>query len=137
MINNVTIVGRMTKSADLRYSQSGTAIARFTLAVNKFGKDEANFINCVAFKKTAEALANYTDKGSLVGVVGSIETGSYEKDGIKRYTTDIICNSIQFLDSKKESQQGNQPNYQSKQSQPDPFSYNGQPIDIPESDLPF
>ncbi len=131
MINNVTIVGRMTRDPDLKYSASGTAIARFTLAVNKFGKDEANFINCVAFKKTAEALANYTKKGSLIGVVGSIETGSYEKDGVKRYTTDVLCNSVQFLEPKS-SGQSTQSNNQST-NQGDPFSGESMNPD----DLPF
>lgn len=128
-MNNVTIVGRMTRDCDLKYSASGTAIARFTLAVNKFGKDEANFINCVAFKKTAEALANYTKKGSLIGVVGSIETGSYEKDGIRRYTTDVLCNSVQFLEPKRDGQSTQSNN----QSQGDPFSGESMNPD----DLPF
>lgn len=131
MINNVTIVGRMTRDPDLKYSSVGTAIARFTLAVNKFGKDEANFISCVAFKKTAEALANYTKKGSLIGVVGSIETGSYEKDGVRRYTTDVLCNSVQFLEPKssgQSTQSNNQPS-----NQDDPFSGESMNPD----DLPF
>jgi len=134
MINNVTLIGRLTRAVELKYTQSGLAVSRFTLAVNKFGKDDANFINCVAFKGTAEALANHTDKGSLVGVVGALETGSYEKDGVKRYTTDVICNSVQFLEPKKDRQQSK--HQSTTQSNTDPFD-SGQPVDIDTDDLPF
>ncbi|RKJ17309.1 single-stranded DNA-binding protein, partial [Butyricicoccus sp. 1XD8-22] len=83
-INNVTLVGRLTKAADLRYTPNGAAVANFTLAVNRIntnqqGEREADFINCVVWQKSAENLANYTDKGSLVGITGSIQTRFYEK----------------------------------------------------------
>lgn len=101
MINNCTLVGRLSRAVDLKYSNNGTAIASFTVAVNRFGKDDADFINCIAFKKSAEALANFTDKGSLIGLTGSIQVRSYEKDGQKRWVTEVLTNSVQFLDSKK------------------------------------
>ena len=111
-MNSVQLVGRLTKDPELKYSQSGAAIARFTLAVNrsfkKDGQQEADFINCIAFSKTAENLANYQSKGSQIGLIGRIQTGSYENSEGKRvYTTDIVANEIVFLGSKKEENQEN------------------------------
>ena len=85
-MNNVVLVGRLTKDIELKYTQSGMAVAKFTLAVNrqfkKEGQPDADFIMCTAFSKTAENLANFMRKGSQIGVVGSIQTGSYDnKDG--------------------------------------------------------
>lgn len=166
MINNVTLVGRLTKDPELKYSQSGTAIARFTLAVNRQykreGQPDADFISCIAFSKTAENLCNFMSKGSQIGVVGNIQTGSYEKDGQRVYTTDVIANNIQFLESKSNSQQNQQPQqqqnnygYQQQAQQQNPFNnqqqtqqqapqqgYNNQysnngPIEITDDDLPF
>lgn len=135
MINNVTLVGRMAKDCDLRYSPSGTAIASFTIACNRYGKDEADFINCVAFKKTAEALANYTKKGSLVGLTGSIQVRTYEKDGRKIWVTEVLANSIQFLEPKG---QGNQQNSQQNNSRTeDPFANSKPADDYLDSELPF
>lgn len=142
MINNVTLVGRLTKDPELKYSHTGTAISRFTLAVNrqfkKEGQPDADFISCIAFSKTAENLCNFMSKGSQIGVVGNIQTGSYEKDGQRVYTTDIIANNIQFLESRNE-QQGNQSNHgftkKTQQTQQDnPF---GGAMDIKDDDLPF
>ncbi|WNS74255.1 single-stranded DNA-binding protein [Bacillus sp. DTU_2020_1000418_1_SI_GHA_SEK_038] len=131
-MNNVSLVGRMTKAAELRYSPNGTPVASFTLAVNRMKKDEADFINCVCFKKTAENLANYTEKGSQISVSGSIQTRNYENsEGRKVYVTEVIANQITFLDSKKDKQQTQK--YTEDPS--DPFA-GGQP-DIEDSDLPF
>ena len=135
MINNVTLVGRMTKQTELRYSPSGTAVASFTLAVNRFGKDEADFISCIAFKKTAEALANFTDKGSLIGLTGSIQVRTYEKDGQKRWVTEVLANSVQFLDSKKKEQK-EEPAQKYTADPADLFANSGQ-IDVNSDDLPF
>lgn len=99
-MNNVSLIGRIVKDVDLRFaSNSGKAVAKFTLAINRvFKKDETDFINCLAFGKAAEIIAQYTQKGSQIGVTGSIRTGSYDaKDGSKRYTTDIIVENFQFL----------------------------------------
>lgn len=105
-MNKVVLVGRTTKSPTLNYAAgSGTAVSRFTLAVNRqFKKDEADFINCVAFGKTAETIAQYITKGRQVALSGRIQTGSYEKgDGSKVYTTDVVAESFEFIGNKKES----------------------------------
>ncbi len=102
-MNNVSLAGRMTRDCELKYTQDGKAIGNFTLAINKrYKKDEANFINCVAFGKTAELIAEYVRKGHLLGVTGSIETSSWEKDGQKHYKTEVAVDQITFLQSKGE-----------------------------------
>ena len=96
MINRVVLVGRLTKDPDLRYTPSGAAVARFTLAVNRTfsnaqGEREADFINCTVWRKQAENTANFLKKGSLAGVEGRIQTGSYEgQDGKRVYTTEVV-----------------------------------------------
>lgn len=119
-INNVTLVGRLTKDVESKYTQGGMAVAKFILAVNrqfkKDGQPEADFITCTAFNKTAENLANFMRKGSQIGVIGSIQTGSYDdKDGKRVYTTDVICNNIQFLESRQDQQGGQQQSQQQNQ----------------------
>lgn len=117
MINNVTLVGRLTKEIDLRYTQSGNAVGSFTLAVNRTftnanGEKEADFINCVVWRKTAESMANYTKKGSLVGVIGRIQTRNYDNDAGQRiYITEVVAESIQFLEPKRDNQQNHQNSY--------------------------
>lgn len=99
-MNNVVLVGRLTKDPELRYAAgSGTAVCRFTLAVpRQFKKDETDFINCIAFNKQGEAIAQYVTKGRQLAVIGNIRTGSYDgQDGIKRYTTDILVESFEFI----------------------------------------
>lgn len=109
MINRVVLVGRLTKDPELRYSPSGVPMARFTIAVNRpfsnqQGEKEADFIGCVAFRKQAENLANFMKKGSLIGIEGRIQTGSFEgQDGKRVYTTDVITDSIQFLEKRGDS----------------------------------
>lgn len=104
MINRVVLVGRLTKDPELRYTPSGIASCRFTVAVNRTftgqnGEREADFINCVAWRKQAENLANYQRKGNLIGLEGRIQTGSYEgQDGKRVYTTDVVADTIQFLE---------------------------------------
>lgn len=153
-INNVVLVGRLTKDVELKYSQSGTAVAKFILAVNrqfkKDGQPEADFITCTAFNKTAENLANFMRKGSQIGVIGSIQTGSYDdKDGKRVYTTDVICNNIQFLESRQDQQGGQQQSQQQNQggqanqfNAPPQQNYQNQPMnqqnqDFNDDDLPF
>ena len=103
-MNKVQLVGRLTKDAEVRYSQGDTqmAIARFTVAVDRRGKNnEADFISCVAFGKTAEFLEKYARKGTKFVVEGRIQTGSYtNKDGQKVYTTDVVCENVEFAESK-------------------------------------
>lgn len=103
-MNTVTLIGNITKDLELRYTASQTAVLRFTIAVSRRKKEDgADFINCIAFGKTAENTERFCHKGSKVGVVGRIQTGSYEKDdGTKVYTTDIIADNVYFLDSRSD-----------------------------------
>ena len=99
-MNKAILIGRLTKDPELRYAAgSGTAVCRFTLAVaRQFKKDETDFINCIAFNKQGEAIAQYVTKGRQLAVIGNIRTGSYDgQDGIKRYTTDILVESFEFI----------------------------------------
>ena len=102
-MNKVILIGRLTKDPELRFAAgSGTAVSRFTVAVNRqFKRDETDFINCVAFGKTAETISQYLSKGRQIALTGSIRTGSYDaQDGTKRYTTDVAVDSFEFIGSK-------------------------------------
>lgn len=102
-MNTVSLIGRLARDVDIRDGE--ITVGRFTLAVNRMKKDDpADFISCVCFGKTAENMKKYTAKGSQVGVTGRIQTGSYEKDGRTVYTTDVIAANVEFLGSRKESQ---------------------------------
>lgn len=113
MINNVVLVGRLTRDAELRYTQSNIAVATFTLAVNRpfkneAGEREADFINCVIWRQLAENLANWAKKGSLIGVTGVIQTRSYDnQQGQRVYVTEVVASNFQLLESRN-SQQNNQ-----------------------------
>lgn len=115
MINNVVLVGRITKDIDLRMPESGKAYTNFTLAVNRAfkgqdGQQQADFISCKTFNKQAENLARYCGKGSLIAVVGSIQVSNFQgKDGNTVYRTEVIANNIQFLDTRNQGQQQQQP----------------------------
>ena len=101
-MNKVILIGRLTRDPELNFAAgSGTAVTRFSLAVTRpFKKDETDFINCIAFGKTGETIAQYLTKGRQLAVTGSIRTGSYDaKDGTKRYTTDIVVDSFEFIGS--------------------------------------
>lgn len=154
MINRVVQVGRLTKDPDLRYTPTGTAVARFTLAVNRTfsnaqGEKEADFINVTVWRKQAENSANFLKKGSLAGVEGRIQTGSYEgQDGKRVYTTEVVADSVQFLEPKaksgesNQSQNSNNSNQRSQQhshagSSNDYFSNGSGPIEVSDDDLPF
>lgn len=103
-MNKCIIIGRLTKDIDVRSSQSGTSVAKFTVAVDRRTKEkETDFINCTSFGKTAEVLQKYVRKGHRIGIVGHIQTGSYEKDGHKVYTTDVIVDEIEFLEKKEDA----------------------------------
>ncbi len=109
MMNRVDLIGRLSRDPELRRSANGNSVLRFSLAVDRRikqpGGPEADFISCVAFGKTADNMARFLHKGSLIAVEGSIQTGSYiNQQGAKVYTTDIIANHVQFLESKKASQ---------------------------------
>ena len=107
-MNSVVLMGRLTKNPVINYSQEGMCIARFTLAVNRFKKDEADFISCVAFKKQAEFAEQYLKQGTKIVTSGRIQTGSYtNREGTKVYTTDVILNEIEFAESKKNEENKN------------------------------
>ena len=122
MINRVVLVGRLTKDPELKYTPSGVPMTRFTVAVNRTfsnqqGDREADFIGCIAWRKQAENLANFMKKGSLIGVEGRIQTGSFEgQDGKRVYTTDVVADAVQFLEPR--SQGSSQPS--SNQTNPNP-----------------
>jgi single-strand DNA-binding protein len=109
-VNKVILIGRITKDPNLNYAAgTGTAVTRFTLAVTRpFKKDETDFINCIAFGKIGETIAQYLTKGRQLAITGSIRTGSYDaKDGTKRYTTDVVVDSFEFIGSGQGNNQGN------------------------------
>lgn len=172
MINTTVIVGRLTRDPELRYTGSGLAVVQFTVAVersytNAQGERETDFINVVAWRKTAEVVSNFTRKGSLVGVTGRIQTRNYtNNEGRKIYITEILCENFQMLEpkavtearSKQNQHQGQSNNndpasqnynsgiaqnnksfYDDPNSDGDPFikGENGEYIDIDDSSLPF
>ena len=156
MINNVTVVGRLTRAVDLRYTSNGTAYASFTLATdrdfkNQNGEKETDFINCVMWRKPAENLANYTKKGSLIGVEGRIQTRNYDnQQGQRVYVTEVLAEKFSFLESAKKDDNGvlnnegtntleinkNQ-NSSGNFANSDPFMTNGETFDVQDSELPF
>ena len=108
-MNRVELIGRITRDPELRYTSSNIATTRFTLAVNRpfqgqDGNQGTDFINIVVWRKKAENVKKYVTKGSLVAVEGRIQTGSYEKDGQRIYTTDVVADSVQFLETRSQSQ---------------------------------
>ena len=111
MINNVVLVGRMTRDAELRYTPSNQAVATFTLAVNRnfknqAGEREADFINCVIWRQQAENLANWAKKGTLVGITGRIQTRNYEnQQGQRVYVTEVVADNFQLLESRSANEQ--------------------------------
>ena len=106
MINRVVLVGRLTKNPDLRYTQSGSAVASFTVAVerpftNQNGDRDGDFINCVMWRKAAENFANFTHKGSMVAVEGRLQTRSYEnQQGVRVYVTEVVVDNFSLLETK-------------------------------------
>ena len=108
-MNRVCLVGRLTAKPELRYTNSNLPFSRFSIAVNRTfsnsqGQRESDFINIVVWRKQAENVKKYITKGSLVAVEGRIQTGSYEKDGQRVYTTDVVADNVQFLETKAQSQ---------------------------------
>ena len=141
MLNNVSLVGRLTKDAELRYTPSNVAVATFTLAVNRTFKNEngdreADFINCVMWRQQAENLASWAKKGALIGITGRIQTRSYDnQQGQRVYVTEVVAEQFQLLESK--GQQGNQTQQRQAQQQAPDFSRQGAPMDISDDMLPF
>lgn len=150
MINRVVLVGRLTKDPVLRKTANGASIVSFTVACTRRfkqeGQPDADFINTVAWNKTADIVHQYTHKGSLVGVEGRIQTRSYDdKDGKRVYVTEVVADSVQFLESKSAAasnayvpEQGSNQGYQSDngQSYSNDFT-SSSTLDIASDDLPF
>ncbi|CAI2618554.1 Single-stranded DNA-binding protein A [Apilactobacillus kunkeei] len=138
MINRTILTGRLTKDAELRYSQSGNAVANFTLAVNRAftnqqGEREADFINCVIWRKSAENFANFTHKGSLVGIDGRIQTRNYEnQQGQRVYVTEVVVENFALLESRNDNHV-----QQSQQNNMSPFGNQSDQVNITDDDLPF
>ena len=160
MINSVVLVGRLTKDIELRKTQSGLSVASFTVACDRRlsqeqknnGEQSADFISCVAWRGSADFLGKYAHKGDTVGVDGRIQTRNYDRDGQKVYVTEIVCDTVNLLESKSQSQSraqnsGYQDNsYQQPYSQPKPSTNDdfvsddfgaGIGMDISSDDLPF
>jgi single-strand DNA-binding protein len=134
MMNRVVLVGRLTKDPELKYTPNGVAVATFTLAVNRQfkgpnGESEADFLNIVVWRKAAENVSNFLKKGSLAGVDGRIQIRTYEQDGKRNYMTEIVADSVQFLE-RKNSEEAPRTN------QPKEPAYSGG-IDVSDDDLPF
>lgn len=150
MINRVVLIGRLTKDIELRYTSSGTAVGSFILAVNRQftnqnGQREADFINCVIWRKSAENLANFTHKGSLIGVEGRIQTRSYDNSqGTRVYVTEAVIDTFSLLEPRSTgNKQNSVPDFNNFSKEPsnstsDPFAKdNGKSVDISDDDLPF
>ena len=135
-MNNVSLVGRLTKDVELKYTSSQTAVATGTLAVNRQfknanGEREVDFINFVAWRKPAEILSSYASKGSQIGITGRIQTRNYEgNDGKRVYVTEVVAESINLLDSRSSNEQ------QPPQKKERLFSASS-PVDIDDLTLPF
>ncbi len=128
MINRVVLVGRLTRNPELKYTMNGIANLKFSLAVNRTytgpnGERQADFINCTAWRGTAENMAKFLKKGALIGIEGRIETSSYQaNDGSTRYSTYVVCDYVQFLESKKSQGQSQPPQQEAGfQTQPTTF----------------
>lgn len=113
-MNNVCLVGRLTRDPDVRCAQSGIAVTRFNIAIDrrfkKDGEQTTDFINCISFGKTAEFIEKYFSKGQRIGLTGRIQTGSYtSKEGQRVYTTDVIAENVEFVESKRQDEQNDKP----------------------------
>ena len=123
-MNRVMLIGRLTAKPELRYTGSNLPYSRFSVAVNRTynnaqGQRETDFINVVVWRKQAENVCNFLDKGSLVSVEGRIQTGSYDdKDGNKRYTMEVVADSVQFLETRAQAQNRSQTS-----NEPSPYDY--------------
>ena len=137
MINNIVLIGRLTRDVDLRHTSQNQAVGQFTLAVNRNfknqnGEYDADFINCVIWGKSAENFANWTKKGNLVGITGRVQTRNYEnQQGQRVYVTEVVAESFQLLENRDNSAN------QNSMAEQMPPSFAGDPMDIKDDDLPF
>ena len=138
MINNVVLVGRLTRDPELRYTPSNVAVATFSLAVNRnfknqAGDREADFISCIMWRQQAENFANWSKKGALVAVVGRIQTRSYDnQQGQRVYVTEVVAESFQILEKRDKTA-----DHSSMENQMPPSFVASDPMDIPDDGLPF
>ena len=145
MINNVSLTGRLTKDIDLRYTQSGVAVASFTLAVNRNYKDQdgnqqTDFIQCQTWRKAAENFANFTHKGSLVGIEGRIQTRNYDnQQGQKVYVTEVIVTNFSLLEPRNTQENNQEQPYQQSSQAPSSQTQGWEQSDpqVDASELPF
>ncbi len=151
MLNKVILIGRTTRDVDFRRTSSGTPVATFTLALDnryvlKDGKPTTDFINCVAWNKTAETMEKYVKKGALIAVEGRIQTRNYEnKDGNKVYVTEVVCENMRMLDTRNSSNNATyledyEPSnngYQKDEDNTENVTNNNVEFNISEDDLPF
>lgn len=141
MINRVVLVGRLTRDPEMRYTQSGIAVARFTLACDRpftgqDGKKETDFIDCLVWRKQAENVAQYLKKGNMAGVDGRLQISSYEgQDGQRRQRAEVVADGVRFLEPKGQGQ-SSAPSQPKTSSNHDAFSSGGK-IDLNDDDLPF
>lgn len=149
-MNKIILIGRLTKDPELRYTQSGTAVAGFTLAVdrrfsNQSGEREADFVNCVAWQKAAEFVAQYFQKGKQMALEGRLQVRSYDgNDGQKRWVTEVVAEQIEFVGSKHDSNSnrssggtGNTNSAAGSSSGNNPYAGLGQEVMFDDNDLPF
>ena len=168
-MNKVMLVGRITKDPELKKTQTDISVVQFTLAVNRLyqnknGERVADFINCVAWRATADLLARYIRKGNQIGIEGSIQTRTYDdQNGIRRYITEVVCDNVHFLEPKRQSEDGyssrqdnaysnydqssrqnyqnqspkNDNNSQQSKKQESPFENVNSDFNISDDDLPF
>ena len=139
-MNNVILTGRLTRQPERQSTRNGATVCRFSLAVDKYsnGEKTATFINCVAYGKTAEFLVNYCDKGDKLGVEGSVDSYSYDSNGVKRYVTEILCNRVELEGKATKTPQ--EPRKQATRPTFEDFGDNNltlDDIDFMEEDLPF
>ncbi len=140
MMNRVILVGRITKDPEIKSTQSNIAVVTFTLAVNRqfadqSGEKQADFIQCVVWRKQAENLARFVRKGALLGVEGRIQTRTYEGDNGTRYVTEVVCDSVQFLESKGDTTE--QPVREEQNTSENDEFYETSKQLAAEEDLPF
>lgn len=144
-MNKIMLIGRLTKDPELRYTQSGTAVASFTLAVdrrfsNQNGEREADFINCVAWNKSAEFVANYFHKGKQMALEGRLQVRSYDgNDGQRRWVTEVVAEQVEFVGSKSDNAGGgNRQDYQNNNNASAGSNLGlGEEIVFDDNDLPF
>ncbi|MDO5088715.1 MAG: single-stranded DNA-binding protein [Leptotrichiaceae bacterium] len=137
-MNQVLLIGRLTKDPELKYSQSGKAFCKFSLAVTReYNRDEADFINCVAWDKRAETIAEYLRKGKRIALQGRLSVRSYEQNGETKWMTEVIVDKFEFVDAAGSQSQQSSYSQQGSQNSSDTFADNDNEEIIDDDDFPF